>query len=87
MTVSVLKTRFRKLPSRIISYRDFSNYQKANFINSLKEVLLGEENMESLLKHPNSFNRICTEIVIQHAPCKKKYNRGKSKPFMSKLSI
>ena len=39
MTVSVLKMHFRKLPPKIISYRDFSNYHNANFINSLTKVL------------------------------------------------
>ena len=39
VTVSVLKMHFRKLPPRIISYRDFSYYHNANFINSLTEVL------------------------------------------------
>ena len=34
LTVSVLKMHFPELPSRIISNIDFSNYHKANFINS-----------------------------------------------------
>ena len=38
MIVSVLKTHFRKLPPRVISYRDLSNYN-ANFIKSLNEVI------------------------------------------------
>ena len=58
MTISVLKTHFQKLPQRIISYRDFSNYQNANFISSLNEVLLEEENMETLSKDPNSLCKI-----------------------------
>ena len=36
MIVSVLKKHFRKLPPRVNSYRDLSNYN-ANFIESLNE--------------------------------------------------
>ena len=36
MTVSVQKMHFRKLPPKVITCRNFSNYDNANFINSLK---------------------------------------------------
>ena len=80
MTVSVLKI----LPPRIISYRDFSNYHNANFINSLTEVIFEGENMESFVKDSDSFFKVCTEVVNQHAPHKKKYVRGNNKRFMNK---
>ena len=53
MTVSVLKMHFRKLPPRIISYSDFSNYHNVNFINSLTEIPFEVENTESFVKDPN----------------------------------
>ena len=84
MTVSVLKMHFRKLPPRIISYRDFSNYHNANFINSFTEVLFEGENTESFVKDPNCFYKVCTEVLKQHAPRKKKYVRGNNKRFMVK---
>ena len=68
---------FRKLSPRIISYRHFSNYHNANFINSLTEVLFEVENTES-------FYNVCTEVLNQHTPRKKKYIRGNNKPFMNK---
>ena len=80
MTVSVLKI----LPPRIISYRDFSNYHNANFINSLTEVFFEGENTESFVKDPNCFYKVCTEVLDQHAPCKKKYVCGNNKQFMNK---
>ena len=83
MTVSVLKMHFRKLPPRIISYRDFSNYHNANFINSLTEVLFKGENTESFVKDPDCFYKVCTEFLNQHAPHKKKYVPG-DKRFMNK---
>ena len=58
MTVSVLAAHFRKFLPRIISYRDFSDYKNTNFINSLNELHLEEESMESLLKDPNYFYKV-----------------------------
>ena len=71
MTVSVLKMHFRKLPPRIISYRDFSNYHNANFINFLTEVLFEVENTESFVKDPDCFSKVHTEVLNQHAPREK----------------
>ena len=83
MTVFGLKMHFRKLPPRIISYRNFSNYHNANFINSLTEVLFEVENTESLIKDRDCFYKVCNEVLNQHPPRKKKYVRGNNKPFMN----
>ena len=84
MTVSVLKMRCQKLPPRIISYRAFSYYHNANFINSLTEILFSGENTGSFIKDPDCFYKVCTEVLNQHAPRKKKYVRGNNKQFMNK---
>ena len=84
MTVSVLKIHFRKLPPRIISYRDFSNYHYVNFINSLTEVLFEVENTAFFVKDPDCLYKVCNEVLNQHAPHKKKYICGNKKPFMNK---
>ena len=84
MTVSILKMHFRKLPPRIISYSDFSNYHDANFINSLTKSLFESENTESFVKDPDYFYKVCTEVLNQHAPRKKKYVRGSNNWFMNK---
>ena len=79
-----LKTHFRKLPPRIISYINFCNYDNANFINSLNEVLCENENPESFLKDRDYFWKVCTEVLNKHTPGKKKHVRGNNKPFMNK---
>ena len=84
MTVSILKMHFRKLLPRIISYRDVSNYHNVNFINSLTEVLFEVANTEPFVKDPHCFYKVCTEVLNQHAPRKKKYVCGNNKPFMNK---
>ena len=68
----------------VISYRDFSNYDNANFINSLNEVLCENENTEPFLKDPEYFYKVLTEVLNKHVPPKKKYVRGNNKPFMNK---
>ena len=84
MTLSVLKMHFRKLPPKVITYRNFSKYDNANFINSLNDVLNEHENQEHLLNDPDCFYKVCAEVLNRHAPQKKKYVRGNNTPFMNK---
>ena len=84
MTVSVLKMHLRKLPPKVITYRKFSNYDNANFINYLNDVLNEHENHKHLLNDPDCFYKVCAEVLNPHAPQKKKYARGNDKPFMNK---
>ena len=84
MTVSVLKMHFRKLPPKVITYRNFSNYDNASFINSLSDVLNEYDNQEHLLNDPDCFYKVCAEVLNRHAPEKKKYVRRKNKTFMNK---
>ena len=63
MTVSVLKMHFRKLPPKVITCRNFSNYDNANFINSLNDVLNEHENQEHLLNDPDCFYKVCAEVL------------------------
>ena len=58
MTVCVLKMHFRKLPPIVITLRNFSNYDNADFRNSLNYVLNEHENQEHLLNNPD-----CGEII------------------------
>ena len=84
ITVSALKMHFQKLPPRIISYKDFSDYHNANFKTSLAELLFEGENTESFVKDPDCFYKACTEVLNQHARCKKKYVHANNKPLMNK---
>ena len=84
LTVSVLKMHYRKLPLRITSYRDFSNYNNANLIDYLTEVLFEDENTKSFVKDPNYFYKVCTEVLNQHVPHKKKYVGGNNQRFINK---
>ena len=45
MTISVLKMHFRKLPPKIISYRDFKKFDNERFMDSLQHTL-GQESFD-----------------------------------------
>ena len=82
MTISVLKMHFRKLPPKIINYRDFKKFDNERFMFSLHSTLSEEQFDYS--KDPDKFYEVCQNVLNDHAPRKKKYIRGNNKPFMTK---
>ena len=80
MTLTVIKTCFKKLKPQIISYRDYKNFQNDVFRRDLLEHLssfpddLSEDTFETILLH----------ILNLHAPLKHKYIRGNQQPFITK---
>ena len=73
---------FRKLPPKIISYRDFKKFDNERFMDSLQHTL-GQESFD-WSKNPDKFYEIFHTIFNTRAPKKKNYIRGNSKPFMNK---
>ena len=43
MSVPVLKKHFRKLPPKVVTYRDFKNFENERFMNSLKLTLNSQD--------------------------------------------
>ena len=82
MTVSVLKTHFRKLPPKVVTYRDFKKFENEKFMDSLKLTLNSQD--VDYTKNPQLFFELCRNELEHHAPRKKKYLRGNNKPFMTK---
>ena len=82
MTISVLKMHFRKLPLKVINYRNFKKFDNERFMNSL-QYTLNEERID-YSKNPDKFFEICHTVLNTHAPKKKKYILGNNKPFMIK---
>ena len=81
MTISVLKMHFRKLPPKIISYRDFKKFDNERFMDSLQHIL-GQESFD-WSKTLISF----ITFVIQYLTLmgrKRNYIRGNNKPFITK---
>ena len=68
MTKSVLKMHFRKLPPRVINYRDFKKFHNERFMNSSLYSL--NDARTDYSKNPNNFFEICHTVLKTYAPKK-----------------
>ena len=76
-----MKTSFRKLPPKIISYRNYNNFTHHSFRNEVIEKLRHYDLNE--ISYEN-FERIIITCINIHAPKKKKCIRANESPFMTK---
>ena len=81
MTVTVLKTFFRKLPPKLISYRNYNNFAHHIFRNEIIEKLRHNDLNELSYE---KFEHIIVTCLNIHAPIKRKYIRANESPFMTK---
>ena len=81
MTVTVMKTTFQKLDSKIIHYRDYRKYKNYSFRQDHLSTMENINLSNGLLK----FIDICIKLLDRFAPRQKKYSRGNNIPFMNKL--
>ena len=63
MTVSVLKTHFRKLPPKFVTYRDFKKFENERFIDFLK-LTLNSEHVD-YTENPQLFFELCRNELEQ----------------------
>ena len=81
LTITVLKTSFRKKPAKIISYRSYTNFSKVNFRHDLAYYISHID----MYNTPNDdFVDAFMHILDAHAPIKKKYVRANDSPFITK---
>ena len=83
MIVTVMKTTFRKLPPKVIYYRDFRNFDNKNYRQA---VLAASRNCigQSSDGNCDHFFSICSELLDWYAPRKKKFFRGNQAPFWNR---
>ena len=74
MIISVLKSHFRKLPPKIITYRDFKRFENERFMDSLKATLNSQD--VNYAKYPKLFFDLCRNELEHHAPRKKNISAG-----------
>ena len=70
MTISVSKMHFHKLPPKVISYRDFKQFENKRFMNSLQSALISPSS--DYIKNPDLFFNILQKVLNHHTPRKKK---------------
>ena len=83
MTITVMKTTYKKLEPRIINYRDFKSFCNDSFRESLQQAL-SITSVNGCDEAYKGFITSCKKSLESHAPLKKKYVRGNQSPFMNK---
>ena len=81
MTVSALKTTFKKYPPKIVAYRDFKKFSNDLFSVELNYAL---EFHDTLNINFDLLNDILMSLVNKHAPIKYKYMRANQGLFVNK---
>ena len=81
MTITVLKTAFKKGLPKIVSYRDYKRFSNENFVRELNYFMNSHDFNEFDLV---SFEEVFMYIFDKHAPTKFKYIRANDGPFMNK---
>ena len=79
MVVTTMKSKFPKMPPKVITYRDMKKFDKDDFREDLEEEL---KNMES--NSYKDFETAFSRALDKHAPEKKKSVRANSKHYVSK---
>ena len=77
LTVTVLKTTFRKMPPKIVKYRNYKQFSSENFYQELRSIDLFNTSNDV-------FTSTVMEILNRHAPLKQKYVRANDNPFITK---
>ena len=81
MTVSVLKTFFKKKEPIEIKYRSYKKFIEADFRNDLSNSL--QSFSPETMQYEN-FHEIFMKVLDTHAPTKQRIVRGNNQPFMNK---
>ena len=81
LTVTVLKTTFRKRPPKVIKYRDYKTYYYPYFRHDLELSLAGIDINQ--ISNDEYFS-LLMEILNKHAPLKTKFVRANHQPFVTK---
>ena len=75
----MLKTKYVKLPPRVIKYRDYKKFDANYFLYELDYCI-----STNMIMNYDEFENIFTNILNRHAPLKTKYLRANNKPHVTK---
>ena len=81
LTVTVLKTFFKKQSPKVISYRNYKNFSNDLFLTDLINEVSSNDILEGDL---NGFLDACKRSPDYQAPGKEKYTRANQAPFLTK---
>ena len=86
LVVTVLRSFYKKLSPKSISYRNNKTFDKNYFLRDLdRRLIRGELYTLQLCEEPyNKLTQIFTEVLDSHAPLKQKTIRRNQAPFMTR---
>ena len=85
LVVSILRASyFKKLPRKIITYRDQKRFNHDHFLRDLDSRLLQEELYRNCEEPYKKLTEIFNDILNHHGPLKQKQVRGNYTPFLTK---
>ena len=84
LVLTVLRSSFKKLPPKEITYRSYKNFTQKHFLRDLDRRLIQGEIYKNCNDPYKKLTEIFFEVLDKHAPLKKKKVRGNNAVFMSK---
>ena len=81
LTVTVLKTTFRKRPPKVVKYRDYKTYSYFQFHHDLDYSFAGVD-LDQISN--DAYFAVLVEVLDKHAPLKTKSIRANDQPFVTK---
>ena len=83
MIVSVFRVFFKKLPAKVIEYRNYKIFDQNEFLQNLNQELIKRNSCKDEQKY-DIFTSIFWRVLDEHAPLKMKKLRGNQAKFMNK---
>ena len=84
LVCSILRASFKKVPLRIIKYRDQKHFDQKKFLRNLDSKLLQGYLCRNWNEPYEKLSEIFVHILNHHAPLKEKQIKGNHTPFMDK---
>ena len=84
LVCSILRASFKKLPPKIVKYRDHKHFYQEKFLHDLDSKLLQGDLFRNCEEPYEKLSEIFIDILNFHAPLKQKQVRGNQAPFMTK---
>ena len=83
MIVAVFRAFFRRLPAKVIEYRNYKTFDQNEFLRNLDQELV-QSNSHNDEQQYDIFTSIFRRVLDEHAPLKIKKLRGNQVKFMTK---
>ena len=83
MIVSVFRAFFKRLPAKVIEYRNYKTFDQNEFLRNLDQELIKSNSCNDKQQY-DIFASIFRRVLHKHTPLKMKKPRGNQAKFMTK---